>query len=842
MNRLMTIKKLALLTLPFCAFAEKGFSFLPVEELDRDSFEMDVFLEGLKLQRIGQVPVVVSPAGETLWLSREGLLKLVEGRLSPEGFSRFQKALEGDLFLEDGKKIYIGNSYLSFSLSSQKLNLFLDPKEVKHSFLRLSASSTEELMGRNFSETPGVPVYPSKVSGYLNVSAGARLHHSYRPIETGFSGTRQSYAANFELNANVQDWVLHAFAYATEGVSQGINRGSISVSRDFPDLSMRMHLGDISTTTSGFQNSIPLFGVNFSKSHTFFNNTLIGPASQHEIFLQTPSTIDIYISDVLIRTLELPAGSYTLGNFPLLQGTNNVELHIRGITGEEEKINLGFFYSSNLLTPGQNEWFFSCGVPSYQFSGTTNAGRYRYQFNSPTLSALYRIGYSDHQTLSVYLQGDKNSAFFGGQSNFSLDGLMGTLDAGLSYLSNYSTPDGRLRLTLNNTATPSGSPFLLWRGSIDLQGMHFAYLGDKSSMRNPMVALTGSVSKNLFEKVATSFGVGYEFNRFNRDTYNMQLSMGTRLLSTLSLRSFLSYRHGYTTDTYQAVLGCDWSPSGSNMHLSSNYNAIEETLNANASYFKNLGPNQTLSTRVGVSKAPGRVSPTFDISYSGEKFSLGAYHHLARNSARRVRSTVGTTGFNFSTALVYAGGHVGITHRVRDSFVIVAQPSKSDFAVFVNPSVSGDYLSRTVGLLPAVAKDVTSYRPYPLRISAPTAPYGYSFKDTNFVVHPTYKSGSVIELDPRQFVVFEGVMKWDDGQVMKNVSGFFVSTDRQKEYLPFFTNHEGEFQVASIEPGRYQVLVAQESHLIHYVDIPKAEDGDFLILGDVSFNSEERYK
>lgn len=74
------------------------------------------------------------------------------------------------------------------------------------------------------------------------------------------------------------------------------------------------------------------------------------PAVAGEAIL--PSTVDVFVNNLLQMRTEVPAGPFSLTNLPVMTGQGEARIVVRDLMGREQVINLPFYVTPQLLSRG----------------------------------------------------------------------------------------------------------------------------------------------------------------------------------------------------------------------------------------------------------------------------------------------------------------------------------------------------------------------------------------------------------------------------------------------------------------------------------------------------------
>jgi outer membrane usher protein len=156
-----------------------------------------------------------------------------------------------------------------------------------------------------------LPVAPSApYSGYLNFRGSNYF------IYPSSSATRQPFAGNFELVNQLFGWSLEGGYDYTEKNEYEWRRTDTSLIHDFEESSWRLRIGDVQTSTMGYQASRAMGGISLAKIFAIQPYAVSRPISRTEIMLERPATVEVFINGVRVNQLRLPAGPVNLKDFP----------------------------------------------------------------------------------------------------------------------------------------------------------------------------------------------------------------------------------------------------------------------------------------------------------------------------------------------------------------------------------------------------------------------------------------------------------------------------------------------------------------------------------------------
>ena len=181
-----------------------------------------------------------------------------------------------------------------------------------------------------------------------------------------------------------------------------LRRLETTFTRDFPDVTTTMRLGDSSTRPGTWGRQVYFGGVqvdrNFALSPGFITQpipTLTGQAS-------APSTVELFINDALRQTSQVPSGPFTLENYPLLTGSGQARLVVRDLLGRETVLVQNFFTSTYLLKQGLSDFSAQAGWVR------ENLGIDSSNYGAGFGSALFRHGLTNNLTVETQAEASRD--------------------------------------------------------------------------------------------------------------------------------------------------------------------------------------------------------------------------------------------------------------------------------------------------------------------------------------------------------------------------------------------------------------------------------------------------
>jgi outer membrane usher protein len=146
------------------------------------------------------------------------------------------------------------------------------------------------------------------------------------------------------------------------------------------------------------------FGTNFGTQPGYLTSPLPMISAQAAL----PSTVDLYLNNMLQSSSSVPPGPFSVIVPPILSGEGEVLMKVRDLSGREEIISQRFYASGALLTPGLNDFSVEAGLLRRNFGINSNSygdafasGAWRHGVNEQLTSEL-GIAAGEGRQLGLY--------------------------------------------------------------------------------------------------------------------------------------------------------------------------------------------------------------------------------------------------------------------------------------------------------------------------------------------------------------------------------------------------------------------------------------------------------
>lgn len=179
----------------------------------------------------------------------------------------------------------------------------------------------------------------------------------------------------------------------TLGNKREMIRLETTFTRDFADQNRTLRLGDAYTKTSMQGRNIYFGGIQYGSNFALTPGFVSQPLPVLSGLSSTPSTVELYVNDVLRQVSNIPTGPFAIDNFPTLTGSGDARVVVRDLLGRETVIQQSFVTNSQLLSRGLDDWSMEAGKVRRSL-GSSNA-----TYGPAFASGIWRHGYSNSLTV-----------------------------------------------------------------------------------------------------------------------------------------------------------------------------------------------------------------------------------------------------------------------------------------------------------------------------------------------------------------------------------------------------------------------------------------------------------
>ncbi|HAB39686.1 MAG TPA: fimbrial biogenesis outer membrane usher protein, partial [Rhodobacteraceae bacterium] len=181
--------------------------------------------------------------------------------------------------------------------------------------------------------------------------------------------------------------------------------------RDKPMELTRLRFGDAISGASSWGGAVRFGGVQWATDFSLQPGFMASPRPEISGESALPSTVDLYVNNLLRMRREVPSGPFTIQDLPVINGQGDAQLVVRDILGHEQVITKPFFTNSRLLKQGLQDYSYELGFVRRNFgTDSNNYGRFM-------AVGTHRLGFTQKFT------GEIHGEFLGNQQAVGLGGV-----------------------------------------------------------------------------------------------------------------------------------------------------------------------------------------------------------------------------------------------------------------------------------------------------------------------------------------------------------------------------------------------------------------------------------
>lgn len=533
----------------------------------------------------------------------------------------------------------------------------------------------------------------------------------------------------------------------------------------WPQTQQTLRLGDGATRFSLMGRPIYFGGIQVGTNYGLSPGFVTQPQPTLRGLSSAPSTVELYVNDVLRQVSNVPTGPFALENLPAVTGSGEARLVVRDLLGRETVVVQPFFTSPQLLAAGLHDWSLSAGRLR-EGLGTADS-RYGAAFGS----AQWRHGRSDRLTWELIGEASRD------QANASL-GLVSALPGHML---------GRVGLGGSQQGSGSGWQWLLGLDkqapragvSVQAQGSSPGFRLIGQSAPAPDLQLAGSLSYQTSGRAAVGLGFATiqthslaesAATRVSTATVNYSTQVAERATLSVTLSRLLSGPQG-TAVGVALVLPLGRRVIGT---ASVQQRGAERDLLVSASGYQDeaqpVGWRLLAGRQREVERAEG------GLYFSGTHGQLSADLSSSRNQdALRL----GASG-----ALVWAENQMFASQKLDGSFALVEVAGYPGIGV----GLGSTPLTRTNAQGLALVPRLVPYQRNAIRLDASDVPLGAELDSIEQLSVPQGRSAVKVVFPVRSGRAALLRLLLDDGQPAP--AGATVSVEGDSEV--FYVGHRGQ--------------------------------------------------
>jgi outer membrane usher protein len=645
------------------------------------------------------------------------------------------------------------------------------------------------------------PVLPSVFANY---------DLSYQQSSQRGSPTTRDLGALLELGAS-NDWGVFTTSEVGRNLTGGVPgeprkwlRLESTYTRNFPERDLTLRLGDSATRAGLWGRNVYFGGFQLGTNFALTPGFLTQPLPLVSGISAAPSTVELYVNDVLRKVSQVPTGPFVIDNSLGLTGSGETRVVVRDILGREVVIVQPFFTSVQLLAPGLNDWSVESGAVR------RNLGLADADYGQRFASGTWRRGLSDRLTLEGRGEWTRGHANLG-------TGAIAALPADLLARAAYarsrdpSIGDGNFRLL--------GVERQWARAALSVQlqaaSRHYRELGLEPSQPPTRRQLAANLTQQ-FGSTTLAFGYA-RIARYDAPavaTYSM--NWGWRLWGNASINANVSRVVGPAGGTsfgvtLQLPLDNQRFASASVAHHGGGHDAY-----ASVAQFATDASDIGWRVLGGQLNSDARAEAGLDYAGRYGRIYSDLSASPSQNSLR-----VGASG-----GLALAAGRAFFTRRLDESFAVVELKGYPGVGVGLGSTPTAVTDASGIAFVPYLSP----YQSNQVRLQASDLPISAELDSIEQMVVPSWRSAVKVEFPVRSGRAALVKIHQDNGEPVPAGAVVQIRGDKEEMYV----GRRGEAFVTGLQPNNELLVRWRGGRCSFALALPPAANDEVLRLGPVT--------
>ena len=575
-----------------------------------------------------------------------------------------------------------------------------------------------------------------------------------------------------------------------------------TLTRDMPELNSTLRLGDSSTRVGMLGNNVYFGGVQFGTNFGLTPGFVHQPLPSLTGLSAAPSTVQLYVNDVLRQVSSVPAGPFAIENFPNLSGGGDARVVVTDQLGRQTVYQQSFFTNSQLLAPGLNDWSAEAG------SVRRNLGAASGDYGPGFVNGLWRHGYSNNLTL------EGRAAVSSSLKLFELGAVTGLPFQLLGRAAIANSHDKNLGSGTQELFGVDHQGLRL-NGSLEVQGASINYrdLGQDTAVTPIKRQIAGNLS--YANERLGSFGVGYAriSNYSNPPITTISGNYSIRIGQTGNLNFNVSRAQSQISST---SVGVTFTMLLEKNRVATGYfNHSGDTTDTYATFAQSPDMNNPLGWRVLAGQLQNQSHQEGGVNY------LGQYGNLTGDVSTTPNQTAVRLGA--SGSVVLADDHWFATRRMTNSFAVAEIKDYGDVGVGIGSTM----LTKTDRTGVALIPNLTAYQSNSIRLNAEDLPISAEIDSIERDVVPSWRSGVKVVFPVRGGRGALIKIELDDGGPAPAGSVVQLKDDKQE----FYVARRGEAFVTGLKPVTQVLLNWKDQQCKFEVTLPPVKGDEIPRLG-----------
>jgi len=581
--------------------------------------------------------------------------------------------------------------------------------------------------------------------------------------------------------------------------------------RDKPIEFTRLRFGDAISGSSSWGGMVRFGGVQWATDFSLQPGFVTSPRPGISGESALPSTVELYVDNLLRMRREVPSGPFTIQDLPVIDGQGDAQLVVRDILGREQIITLPFFTNSKLLKQGLQDYSYELGFVRRNFGIDSN------NYGRLVAVGTHRFGITEKFTGEVHgeLLANQQSVGLGG---VFLSSAAGVLSGSLAMSHSKKGLGGLIGLGFQRQ---TGN--FSFGANTQLASKNFTKLGLQPEKLAPR-----HISQMNFKVATNNYGslaINYTQQAF-RDLEEYKSVSGSYVKEVSGLGNLSASVTRYLSGEAKTVFGLNFS-----MNLS-----LGNRTHANISTSAKPGRNNTnlqLNRRMPAGSGVGYrlVSGLGDSDRREAEVSL---QNGVGNYSLAAAQSQGKTALrgSLSGGMAFLGGNSFFSRRIEDSFAVVQLPGYADVGIYKDNQLS----TRTDSKGNALLTGLRSYQKNSVRIEQSDIPLDAQVGAVQLDAVPYFRSGLVLKFPVKRSRGALLTVVLENGELLPAGAQVEIINENILENELYPTGMGGEVYLTELELENQLRVIWKEQSCEFSLPFPETTDplphlGTYICIG-----------
>ena len=529
--------------------------------------------------------------------------------------------------------------------------------------------------------------------------------------------------------------------------------------KDLPQSNRTLRLGDTATRSGMLGRNVYFGGIQFGSNFALTPGYVTQPIPVLNGLSAAPSTVELYVNDVLRQVSEVPTGPFAIDNASILTGSGDARIVVRDLLGRETVIQQSFFTNSQLLARGLNDWSIEAG------SIRRDLGAADANYGPEFISGLWRRGINDSLTI---------------EGRFAKASQLGLMQMGVTSALPLQSL-GRIAATASHQRSLSnGIQWLVGLEHQDLRfGAAFEVQGASKDFRELGQDFANKPIKRQFagnlSYASNNLGtVGFGFARIAQYNSPSVTTLSGNYSVRVGRNSNLSFiaSEARTADITSRSVGLNLViPLENNIIASAYANSAGKENDIYATLAQNPDQDHNLGWRLLAGQTQNRSREEAGAYYYGR---YGTVTGDISTTSDQTAVRLGANG-----GVIATDGYLFATQRVTDSFALAEVKDYADVGVGIGNNVQTKTDKKGVAIIPRLS----AYQNNSIRLRADDLPVSAELDSIEQDVVPAWRSGVKVNFPVRSGRAALIKIRLDDGEPAPAGAIAHIENDKQEFYV-----------------------------------------------------------